>query len=172
MNIGFLRFENGFARSLTHTGRYLASQLFVFDTATLPNVDMINLGYEPALGADTGGALHSYFSRNVGVRVRNVLQTSHINSANRNLHVLPELARARYHEEYRLEIYEQALLHYGSGSNWKHLATPETSMYQGDVDPTPRKTEFVDWMVHSCMNGSLLMTPHFFAFSGSHWRYN
>ena len=156
---------------LTPVLRYLASQLFVFDTATLPNADAINLRYEPALGADTGGALHSYLSQVAGVRVRNVLQTSHINSANRNLHALPEPARARYHEEFRLEIYEQALLHYGSGSNWKHLATADTSMYQGDVDPTPEKTEFVKWLVYSCMNGTVSMPQHWFAFSGSHWRY-
>ena len=93
-------------------------------------MDSINLQYEPALGADTGGALHSYLSQTLGVRVRNVLQTSHINSANRNLHVLPEAARARYHEEFRLEIYEISLLHYGSGSNWKHLATSDISLYQ------------------------------------------
>lgn len=152
--------------------RYLASQLVIFDTATLPNVDAINLGYEPTLGADTGGALHSYLSQNVGVRVRNVLQTSHINSANRNLHVLPEPARIRYQEDFRLEIYEHSLLHYGSGSNWKHLATSDTSMYQGDVDPTPQKTEFVNWMIHSCMNGTFVMPRHWFAFSGSHWRHN
>ena len=135
-------------------------------------MDSINLQYEPALGADTGGALHSYLSQTMGVRVRNVLQTSHINSANRNLHVLPEAARARYHEEFRLEIYENSLLHYGSGSNWKHLATSDISLYQGDVDPTPAKTDFVNWMVQSCLNGNLSMPSHWFAFSGSHWRYN
>ena len=151
--------------------RYLASQLFLFDTATMPNAETVDLRYEPTLGADTGGALHFYLSQNVGLRVRNVLQTSHINSANRNLHVLPEPARARYHEEFRLEIYEHSLLHYGSGSNWKHLATDDMSMYQGDVDPTPAKTEFVNWMVQSCMNGTLSMPPYWFAFSGSFWRH-
>jgi hypothetical protein len=101
-----------------------------------------------------------------------VLQTSHITSANENLHVLPELARVRYHEEFRLEVYENALLHYGSGSNWKHIATPGISMYQGDVDPNPDKTEFVNWMVRSCINGNLTMPMHWFAFSGSHWRHS
>ena len=135
-------------------------------------MDIINLRNEPALGADTGGALHFYLSQTLGLRVRNVLQTSHINSANQNLHVLPEPARARYHEEFRLEIYESALLHYGSGSNWKHLATSDISLYQGDVDPTPAKTDFVNWMVQSCLLGNLTMLSHRFAFSGSHWRYN
>lgn len=87
-----------------------------------------------------------------------MLHTSHVHQENGNLYVLPERARAKYHDAFRIELYERAFLHYGSASNWKIGMGFE--YFNSGEDFLPDKTEFVKWFVDSAIDGSLQVHTH------------
>lgn len=74
--------------------------------------------------------------------------TSHIQSTNNNLHHLPADIRKIYLDEFKFEIIENMILHYGGSSNWNNM----------DDSYHVRKSELTRLFVEGCINGNIMMT--------------
>jgi hypothetical protein len=85
---------------------YLHPRLTFFNMDTLPNKDDMNLfgGNVEGFITDIGGHLYYWLENNKGLRVRKILSSGQICSANNNLILLPEKMEAN---DYQFEIIEK-----------------------------------------------------------------
>ncbi len=101
---------------------YLWNGIMFFDISKLPSIDTMDFMYGRINGfaTDVGGRLYYWINENADkIKLRNIKHTSHIYHANGNMNCIPPQYVLTYNQDYKIEIYEKAILHYGSGSNWK-----------------------------------------------------
>jgi hypothetical protein len=96
---------------------YLHPSLIFFNVDTLPNKDDMNLfgGNVEGFDTDIGGHLYYWLESNKGLRVRNIISSGQICSANKNLILLP---KEMEDNDYQFEILDKTFIHHGAGSRW------------------------------------------------------
>jgi hypothetical protein len=149
--------------------RYVWVGLLLVDLKDLPNKHLLNMNVAVVgdVNGDTASAMHHFFDASPQVKVRRILHTSHVHQENGNLYVLPPLAQEKYHNAFRIELYERAFLHYGSASNWKIGRNLE--YFNSGEDFMPAKTRFVEWFVSSAIKGHLKIEPYDYVFEVWNW---
>lgn len=119
---------------------YLWNGIMFFDISKLPAVDTMDfmLGKINGFSTDVGGKLYYWINENNdNIKLRNIRYTRQICYENANMNAIPESYLNSYNQDYKIEIYEKVILHYGSGSNWKN----------NPVEYHKNKTEFVfNWV--------------------------
>jgi hypothetical protein len=145
--------------------KYLWNGIMFFHLDNLPAIQDMNFmhGEIDGINTDVGGFLHYWLKSNPNtIRLQNILHTSHIWSGNHNLDCLPEAIRASYNEDYRFELYEHAILHYGRGSNWDK---------QG-IDFHKDKTKLLKKWVNGAISGTITVPDYTYVFALDCWEKN
>ena len=109
---------------------------------------------------DVGGNMYFYFKKHPNCLLRNILHTSHINGANKNLKVLPKYFLKKYDIDFCFELIEKSILHYGRGSNWDGMPH----------DYHKRKTEFLDEFLEKSLNKEIEWSDFDFVFNHDCWK--
>jgi hypothetical protein len=138
--------------------RYLVgSGILAINTTLVPSP--VNLDFTPAcidgVQTDTGGGLYHYLRNHPMAKVRGFAYSGKVNTRNGNLACLPDALRTRYEDGFAIEIWEQAFLHYVSGSNWDERG--------GDFHE--RKWNYVNAVVDGCIAGTTTLP-------GARYEYN
>ena len=127
--------------------KYYFMGFLVLNMPQLPNPSRLNLfcGIVRGHNVDSGGMIWHYVNENPGIKINDVVHTSHINSSNNNLHCLPDLVREKYNEDYKIEILQSSFLHYGGASTRND---PITNM---------EKMNFLKWILDQTGNDTIKM---------------
>lgn len=128
---------------------WLSPVVMVFDLCKMPNPETIDWegGAAPnGTRMDTGGNLYYYFVQHPEIKenVKWMYHTWHINSQNKNLHVLPDNLLG-YQEHWSFEIYGDVFLHYCRSSNWDGQ----------NIEYHLAKTKFTSLFVYGCISGKI-----------------
>ena len=117
-----------------------------------PETLLMFCGIVKGQNVDNCGFTHYYMQRS-DVELKRLVHTSHIHSSNNNLHIFPPEVLEEYNEEFRVELLQNAFLHYGSGTNWRFTAGTHDFLVKGDC--TPEKSKFVFWLLDELVNGNV-----------------
>lgn len=120
--------------------KYIWNGIMMFQNLSKEQIRDIDFNYGMVEGqaTDVGGHLHYFFKNHPEVKLQDIYHTSHIHPSNNNMDAIPPVLQKEYDPEFRMEIYAQAFLHYGRGSNWDNMP----------ADYHHKKTEFL----HSAIN--------------------
>ena len=135
--------------------RWLWVGLMLIDLRDIPNRHLIDLNVATVQGVpcDTGGAMDAYFLATPHVKARLFSHTSHIEQRGPLAECLPEPARHGYLDSFKIEIFEQAFLHYGSASNW----LLKQAIGQTNLDHLPSDDlTFEEWRNHLVLHSNVL----------------
>jgi hypothetical protein len=128
---------------------YMWPGIAFMNMATLP--DKETLSYWPDIvegeGVDVGGHSYLYIKAHPEVKVKWMTYTGQVMERNQNLTALPAELIPSYNSDFHIEIYINAFVHYGAGTNWYHK-TPE--FHQA-------KTKFLFNMLDKCMSGEVAL---------------
>jgi hypothetical protein len=108
----------GWQQSRGHV-RYLWPGLVFMDVATLAEPETLSFWPDRVDGeaCDVGGHSYEYITRHPEAKVR-WIDSDHICTDNKNLHLLPPDILAIYDPGFAIEILAKSFIHYRGGTNW------------------------------------------------------
>lgn len=133
----------------------------LFMSGDMPGKDELNFmhGVVEGESTDVGGHFW-YWLKDYHPRVKNIPSTSHIWPGNNNLQVLPDEIKKDYHEDYRFELYDHFILHYGRGSNWDGYG----ASYHKD------RTKLAQKFVEGAIEGKIKLPKYKYEFTKDRWK--
>ncbi|WP_209125696.1 hypothetical protein [Alkalihalobacillus sp. BA299] len=137
--------------------KYLYPNILFLKMDNLPNKENINFmnGLVEGEKTDTGGFLYYWLKQNKRLKIKYIQHTSHIYSKNNNMHCLPDEIKREYNDDYRFDIIDKMILHYGRGSNWDKK---DTSFHIN-------KTNLAFRFVNGCIMGDIVLPKYVYKFN-------